>query len=38
VNWDMQEFEAAEEEILEKKLLKLSWLPFLPIDGGKGLN
>jgi hypothetical protein len=38
VNWDMEELKAAKEEILGKKLLKLSWLPVLPIGGGKGLN
>jgi len=38
VNWDMEELEAAKEEILEKKLLKLSWLPVLPIGGGNSLN
>lgn len=38
VNWDVEEMEAKKEEILEKKLLRLSWLPVLPFCGGRGLN
>jgi NAD(P)-dependent dehydrogenase (short-subunit alcohol dehydrogenase family) len=37
VNWDVTEMEAHKEEIAEKKLLKMSWLPVLPVGGGKGL-
>lgn len=38
VTWDVEEMEAYREEIVEKKLLKLSWLPVLPLGGGKGLG
>lgn len=38
VNWDVEEMEEHKEEIKEKGLLKLSWLPILPIGGGKGLG
>lgn len=37
VNWDVTEMEAHKEDIAEKKLLKMSWLPILPIGGGSGL-
>lgn len=37
VNWDVTEMEAHKEEIEHKKLLKMSWLPILPIGGGSGL-
>ena len=37
INWDVEEMEAHKEEIVEKKLLKTSWLPILPVAGGKGL-
>lgn len=37
VNWDVEELEAHKDEILEKKLLKTSWLPVLPVGGGNGL-
>jgi len=38
VNWDVLEMEKHKEEILEKKLLWTSWLPILPVAGGKGLS
>ncbi|KAM0191776.1 hypothetical protein ACHAPC_002088 [Botrytis cinerea] len=37
VNWDVEELEKFQKEIREKNLLKLSWIPILPIGGGKGL-
>lgn len=37
VNWDVEELEQFQKEIREKNLLKLSWIPILPIGGGKGL-
>ena len=37
VNWDLEEMEEFKEEIETKGLLKSSWLPILPIFGGKGL-
>lgn len=38
VNWDIEEMVASKEQIVEKQLLKLAWLPILPASGGKGLN
>lgn len=38
VNWDVEELEEYKEEIVERKLLKTSWLPILPLNGGKGLS
>ncbi|KAL2069322.1 hypothetical protein VTL71DRAFT_15660 [Oculimacula yallundae] len=38
VNWDVEELEAHKEEILEKKALMLSYMPILPLGGGKGLG
>ncbi|KAI9056235.1 hypothetical protein LZ554_001163 [Drepanopeziza brunnea f. sp. 'monogermtubi'] len=38
VNWDVDELEQHKEEILEKKVLHTSWLPILPLCGGKGLS
>ncbi|PQE04027.1 oxidoreductase short chain dehydrogenase reductase family protein [Rutstroemia sp. NJR-2017a BVV2] len=38
VNWDVEEMEKHKDEIVEKKLLHTSWLPILPIEGGKGLG
>ena len=38
VNWDVTEMEAQKDEIVEKKFLKSSWLPVLPMFGGKGLT
>ena len=35
VNWDLEEMEARKEDI-EKRLLKVSWMPVLPVSGGKG--
>jgi hypothetical protein len=37
VNWDVEEMERYKEEIVERKLLRTSWLPVLPFEGGKGL-
>jgi hypothetical protein len=37
VNWDVEEIEAQENKIVEKKLLKPSGLPVLPVFGGEGL-
>ncbi len=35
----MEELETKyQDEILEKKLLKTSWLPIMPIGGGSGLG
>ncbi|KAI9817915.1 MAG: hypothetical protein M1832_004535 [Thelocarpon impressellum] len=38
VNWDVEEMEAHRDEIEQKKLLQMSWLPVLPIAGGKGIG
>lgn len=38
VNWDVEELEQHKEEIVEKKVLRLSWMPILPVNGGKGLG
>jgi hypothetical protein len=38
VNLDVEEMEAKREEIVEKKLLKIAWMPVLPISRGKGLT
>lgn len=38
VNWDVEELEQHKKEILEKKALQTSWMPVLPINGGKGLG
>lgn len=38
VNWDVEELEEHAKEIMEKGLLKTSWLPILPFNGGKGLG
>jgi len=37
VNWDVEEMEKYAEEIESKGLVKTSWLPILPFNGGKGL-
>ena len=37
VNWDVQEMEARKEDIVNKGLLKMSWVPILPVSGGSGL-
>ncbi|RAL59095.1 hypothetical protein DID88_006741 [Monilinia fructigena] len=38
VNWDVEELEEYKEEIVEGNLLKTSWLPILPLNGGKKLS
>lgn len=38
VNWDVDELEQHKQEILEKKALQASWMPVLPLNGGKGLS
>lgn len=38
VNWDLEVMEAHQAEIVEKKLLAFSWMPSLPMFGGKGLE
>ncbi|KAH6710635.1 hypothetical protein BKA61DRAFT_489056 [Leptodontidium sp. MPI-SDFR-AT-0119] len=38
VNWDVEELEGHKEEIVEKKALMTSWMPILPINGGRGLG
>lgn len=37
VNWDVLEMESQQKRILGEKMLKVSWLPALPLEGGKGL-
>ena len=37
INWDVTELEAKKREIVDGGLLKTSWLPILPLAGGKGL-
>ncbi len=38
INWDVEEMERHAKEITEKGLVKTSWLPILPLNGGKGLS
>jgi hypothetical protein len=38
VNWDLEVMEEHKEEIVEKKLLRHSWIPTLPYFGGGGLG
>ena len=37
VNWDLSEMEAYSQEISEKNLLRLPYIPILPVGGGSGL-
>jgi hypothetical protein len=37
VNWDVDEMEAEQKKLVSSKMLKTSWLPTLPLEGGKGL-
>jgi hypothetical protein len=37
VNWDVLEMEAQQKRLAAEKMLKVSWLPALPLEGGKGL-
>jgi hypothetical protein len=37
VNWDLETMEAHAEEISEKNLLRLQYLPILPVAGGSGI-
>lgn len=37
VNWDIKEMENYKDDIEKKGLLKMSWVPVLPISGGEGL-
>lgn len=37
VNWDVEEMEEYRQEIVEKKVLQTTWMPILPVNGGKGL-
>jgi len=36
INWDLGEMEARKADI-EKGMLKLQWMPVLPIGGGSGI-
>ena len=36
VNWDVQEMEARKEDVVKKGLLKTTWMPILPVNGGSG--
>jgi hypothetical protein len=38
VNWDVEEMEAKKDQIAKGDLLKIAWLPVLPVGGGKGLS
>ncbi len=38
VNWDVEELEQYKEEIEKGKKLQTSWMPVLPVAGGKGLG
>ncbi|PVH80210.1 NAD(P)-binding protein [Cadophora sp. DSE1049] len=38
VNWDVEELEEHKGEIVQKKALMTSWMPILPLCGGKGLG
>ncbi|KAK3062026.1 hypothetical protein LTR53_019554, partial [Teratosphaeriaceae sp. CCFEE 6253] len=36
INWDVEEMEAKKQEI-EAGLLKINWIPTLPVSGGSGI-
>jgi len=36
VNWDLEEMEAHKNDI-ENGLLKIKWIPVLPVSGGTGI-
>ena len=36
VNWDVEEVEARQGEVVSGKLLRTSWVPILPCSGGPG--
>lgn len=38
VNWDVEEMEVERKRLVGSKMLKTSWLPALPFEGGKGLT
>ncbi|CAG8953902.1 hypothetical protein HYFRA_00010863 [Hymenoscyphus fraxineus] len=38
VNWDHEVMEAHKEEIIEKKMLEMKWIPAIPFCGGEGLG
>jgi hypothetical protein len=38
VNWDVAEMEKEKHRLVGSKMLKTSWLPALPLEGGKGLG
>lgn len=38
INWDVQEMEAHQDQILKDNLLKIKWIPVLPCSGGQGLD
>ncbi|KAG4437489.1 hypothetical protein IFR05_007044 [Cadophora sp. M221] len=38
VNWDVEELEEHKEEVVKKRALMTSWIPILPINGGRGLG
>jgi hypothetical protein len=35
--WDVLEMEAEQEKLAGERMLKVSWLPALPLEGGRGL-
>lgn len=38
VNWNVEELEKFKDVIVEKKMVWTSWLPALPVAGGKGVQ
>lgn len=38
VNWDHEVMEAHKDEIVEKKMLQMAWIPGTPMFGGSGLG
>lgn len=38
LNWNVEELEQHQDLIADHELLQDSWLPILPIGGGKGLS
>ena len=37
VNWDVEDMEKHDHEIVQKKLLQIKWVPVLPCGGGEGI-
>ena len=37
INWDVEDMEKHDHEIVQKKLLQNKWVPILPAGGGEGI-